>query len=148
MRGWLFDIYPDYANNSMVFWVRTRRGPQKLVDRSFVPSMFVHASEDNLNDLEKALPILDSVGSVGRVMKRTWLGEKEREVLQVDIRDYDKVEDVAHTIDNRGRYKDYALFNVDLRFSHRSLVEKDLFPMGLLEFRPQPEVLEDPYEID
>jgi DNA polymerase elongation subunit (family B) len=66
----------------------------------------------------------------------------------VTVRDYDKVEDVAHTIDNRGRYKDYALFNVDLRFSQRYLVEKGLFPMGLLEFRPKPRMLEDPYEID
>ena len=148
MRGWLLDIYPDYANNSIVYWICTRKGPQKLVDRAFVPRIFVHASEDKLDDLEKALPILDPVGSVERVMKRTWLGEKEREVLQVDIRDYDKVEDVAHTIDNRGRYKDYALFNVDLRFSQRYLVEKDLFPMGFLEFRPKPRMLEDPYEID
>ena len=148
MRGWLLDIYPDYANNSIVYWVRTRKGPQKLVDRSFVPSIFVHSSEDKIDDLEKALPILDAVGSVERVMKRTWLGEREREVLRVDIRDYDKVEDTAHTIDNRGRYKDYALFNVDLRFSQRYLVEKGLFPMGFLEFRPKPRMLEDPYEID
>ncbi len=148
MRGWLLDIYPDYANNSIVYWVRTRKGPQKLVDRSFVPTMFVHSSDDKLDDLEKALPILDAVGSVERVMKRTWLGEKEREVLQVDIRDYRKVEDVAHTIDNRGRYRDYSLFNVDLRFSQRYLVEKELFPMGFLEFRPKPRMLDDPYEID
>lgn len=148
MRGWLLDIYPDYSNNSIVYWVRTRKGPQRFVDRSFVPRIFVHASADKLDDLEKALPILDSVGAVERVMKRTWLGEKEREVLQIDVRDYDKVEDVAHTIDNRGRYRDYSLFNVDMRFSQRYMVEKDLFPMGFLEFRPKPKMLEDPYEID
>lgn len=148
MRGWLFDIYPDYGSNSIVYWVRTRKGAHRIVDRSFLPKIYVHAAQDRLDDLEKALPILDSVGAVEREMKRTWLGEEEREVLAVTIKDYAKVEDVAHTIDNRGRYRDYNLFNVDLRFSQRYFVEKNLFPMGLLEFRPKPRMLDDPYAID
>jgi len=148
MRGWLLDIYPDYGTDSMVYWIRTRRGAERIVDRSFLPRIYVHSTPQRLDVLERALPILDAVESVERERKRTWLGEEERDVLAVTVRDYDKVEDVAHTIDNRGRYKDYALFNVDLRFSQRYLVEKDLFPMGLLEFRPKPRMLEDPYEID
>jgi len=148
MRGWILDIYPDYGTNSIVYWVRTRRGPRKIVDRSFLPRIFVHGSEEKLASLEKALPILGPVKSVDRVMKRTWLGEDAREVLAVTVRDYQKVEEVAHTIDNRGRYKDFALFNVDLRFSQRYFSEKDLFPMGLLEFRPKPRMIDDPYEID
>ncbi len=148
MRGWLLDIHPDYGTDSMVYWVRTRRGAERIVDRSFLPRIYVHSTPQKLDLLQRALPVLDAVESVGREKKRTWLGEEERDVLAVTVRDYDKVEDVAHTIDNRGRYKDYALFNVDLRFSQRYLVEKDLFPMGLLEFRPKPRMLEDPYEID
>jgi len=148
MRGWLVDIYPEYETNSIVYWVRTRRGVHRFVDRSFLPKIFVHSSAEKLDDLEQALPILDAVKSTERMTKRTWLGEKERDVLEVTIRDYSKVEDVAHTIDNRGRYKDYSLFNVDLRFSQRYFVDKDLFPMGLLEFRPKPRMLDDPYKID
>lgn len=148
MRGWLLDIYPDYGTNSIVYWVRTRRGAERIVDRSFLPQIFVHAAPGKLDDLEKALPILDAVKSTERVMRSTWLGEQEREVLAVTIRDYAKVEDTAHTIDNRGKYRDYSLFNVDLRFSQRYFVEKDLFPMGYLEFRPKPHMLDDPYAID
>jgi DNA polymerase elongation subunit (family B) len=148
MKGWLLDIYPDYETDSMVYWIRTRRGAERIVDRSFLPRIYVHSTPQKLDVLERALPVLDAVESVGLEKKRTWLGEEERDVLAVTVRDYDKVEDVAHTIDNRGRYKDYALFNVDLRFSQRYLVEKGLFPMGLLEFRPKPRMLEDPYEID
>gem|GEM_PF-237527 len=148
MKGWIIDIYPDYATNSIVYWVRTRKGPQRIVDRSFLPRIFVHGAEDQLTSLEKALPILGPVKSATRVRKRTWLGEDERDVLAVTIRDYQKVEEVAHTIDNRGRYKDFSLFNVDLRFSQRYFAEKDLFPMGLLEFRPKPHMIDDPYEID
>jgi DNA polymerase elongation subunit (family B) len=148
MRGWLIDIYPEYETNSIVYWVRTKSGAHRFVDRSFLPQIFVHSEPEKLEDLERALPILSAVKSSERVMKRTWLGESEREVLAITVRDYSKVEDVAHTIDNRGRYKDYSLFNVDLRFSQRYFVDKDIFPMGLLEFRPKPRMLDDPYAID
>lgn len=148
MRGWLFDIYPEYETNSIVYWIRTRRGAQRIVDRSFLPRIFIHSTPEKLDELEKALPILDAVKSTERVMKRTWLGEDERDVLAITIRDFAEVEDVAHTIDNRGKYKDYSLFNVDLRFSQRYLIERDLYPMGLLEFKPKPRMIEDPFEID
>ncbi len=148
MRGWLLDIYPDYDTNSMVYWVKTRRGAHRIVDRSFLPKIYVHSTPTELDDLERALPVLDEVETAAREMKRIWLGEKERDVLGITIWDYDKVEGVAHTVDNRGRYKDYTLFNVDLRFSQRYFVEKDLFPMGLLEFRPKPRMIDDPYVID
>ena len=148
MRGWLIDIYPEYETNSIVYWVKTRNGARRFVDRSFLPQIFVHGGPEELNDLERALPVLNAVKSTERVMKRTWLGEAEREVLAITIRDYSKVEDVAHTVDNRGRYKDFSLFNVDLRFSQRYFVDKDIFPMGFLEFRPKPRMLDNPYDID
>src|SRR5512136_603640 len=148
MRGWLIDIYPSYETNSIVYWTKTRKGAHRIVDRSFLPKIYVHSSLDKLDDLEKALPILKAVKGTEREMKQTWLGEDPREVLSVTICDYSKVEEVAHTIDNRGKYKDYSLFNVDLRFSQRYFVEKDLFPMGLLEFRPKPRMIDDPYKID
>jgi DNA polymerase elongation subunit (family B) len=148
MRGWLIDIYPEYETNSIVYWIKTRSGSHRFVDRSFLPQIFVHGEAEKLDDLEHALPVLNAVKSTERVMKRTWLGERESEVLAITIRDYSKVEDVAHTVDNRGRYKDYSLFNVDLRFSQRYFVDKNIFPMALLEFRPKPRMLENPYEID
>ena len=83
MRGWLLDIYADDASDSMVYWVRTRRGAERVVDRSFLPKIYAHSSPDKMDDLEGALPVLDAVKSVKREMKRTWLGEKEREGLLV-----------------------------------------------------------------
>jgi DNA polymerase elongation subunit (family B) len=148
MKGWLLDIYPDYKENQIVYWIRSRRGPIRIVDRSFLPKIYVYAAQDKMDELERALPILDAVKSVEREQKRTWLGEKEREVLGVTIGEYSKVEEVAHTIDNRGKYKDFALFNVDLRFSQRYFFEKDLFPMGLLELRPKPVMRDDAFMID
>ncbi|TFG67102.1 MAG: hypothetical protein E4H25_07925, partial [Methanomassiliicoccus sp.] len=108
MRGWLLDIYPDYKDNSIVYWIKTRKGAHKIVERSFVPKIFAHSSRDDMDELEKALPILDAVLNVEREMKSTWLGEKPREVLGIGIRKFSRIEDVAHTIDNRGKYKRYS----------------------------------------
>ncbi|UCE91230.1 MAG: hypothetical protein JSV90_07395 [Methanobacteriota archaeon] len=148
MRGWIIDIYPDYASNSIVYWLRTRKGIHKVVDRDFLPTIFVHASEEELGKLERALPILDAVGEVESDRKRIWLAEEPRIVLGVTVNDYSRVEEVARTIDNRGRYREYTLFNVDLRFSQRYFVDKDVFPMGLLELSPKPKMLDDPFEMD
>ena len=148
MKGWLLAIYPDYANDALVYWVRTWKGAHKVVERRFVPMIYAHGSESAMDDLEKALPILDAVGQVGREMKSTWLGEEPREVLSIGVRKYSRVEDVAHTVDNRGRYKDFSLFNVDLRFSQRFFAERDIFPMGLMEFRPMPIMLEDRFAFE
>jgi DNA polymerase elongation subunit (family B) len=148
MRGWIIDIYPDYSSNTMTYWVKTRNGARKIVDRDFLPKIYVHSSADKLGELQEALPILDAVGSVEMERKSTWLSEEPRAVLGVTINDYSRVEEVARTIDNRGRYRDYSLFNVDLRFSQRYFVDKDIFPMGLLELSPKPRMLDDPFEMD
>ena len=148
MRGWLLDIYPDYKDNSIVYWIKTRKGAHKIVERSFVPKIFAHSSRDDMDELEKALPILDAVANVQREMKSIWLGEESREVLGIGIRKFSRVEDVAHTIDNRGKYNKYSLFNVDLRFSQRFFHEKDIFPLGLMELRPKPVMLDDRFALD
>jgi DNA polymerase elongation subunit (family B) len=148
MRGWIIDIYPDYASNAMAYWVRTRNGARKIVDRAFLPKIYVSSESRSLEELQEALQILEAVDGAEMERKSTWLSEEPRTVLGVTINDYSRVEEVARTIDNRGRYKDYSLFNVDLRFSQRYLVDKDLFPMGLVELSPKPRMLDDPFEMD
>ena len=54
MRGWLIDIYPDYETNSIIYWVKTRRGVQRATDHSFLPRIYVHSAPDRLDELEKA----------------------------------------------------------------------------------------------
>ena len=148
MRGWIIDIYPDYSSNSMTYWINTRNSTRKVVDRAFLPKIYVHSSAERLDELQEALPILDAVGDVEREKKSIWLSEEPRTVLGVTINDYSRVEEVARTIDNRGKYRDYTLFNVDLRFSQRYFVDKGIFPMGLLELSPKPTMLDDPFEMD
>ena len=148
MRGWITDVYPDYSSNAMVYWIKTASGAHRVVDRRFLPKIFVRASTEKLDELEKALQILDAVESVERESKSLWLASEPEEVLGVTIKNYSRVEETARMIDNRGRYRDYNLFNVDLRFSQRYLVEKALFPMGRVELSPKPKMLDDPFEMD
>ncbi|UCE81386.1 MAG: hypothetical protein JSV94_02940 [Methanobacteriota archaeon] len=148
MKGWITDIYPDYSSNAMVYWIKTRSGVHRVVDRKFLPKIFVRSSIDKLDELEGALRILDAVENVERESKRLWLAEEPKDVLGITIKDYSRVEETARTIDNRGRYRDYDLFNVDLRFSQRYLVEKGLFPMGRMELSPKPSMLDDPFDMD
>ena len=148
MKGWMIDIYPDNAANAIVYWLRTRKGAHRIVDRDFLPKIFVHASEHGLDDLARALPILDAVEAVDEERKRIWLAERPRRVLGVTINDYSRVEEVARTIDSRGRYRGYTLFNVDLRPSQRYLVEKEIFPMGFMELSPKPNMIDSPFEMD
>lgn len=148
MRGWITDVYPDYSSNAMVYWIKTWNGTHRVVDRGFLPKIFVRSSAEKLYELERVLQILDAVESVERESKRLWLADEPKEVLGVTIKDYSRVEETARTIDNRGKYRDYDLFNVDLRFSQRYLVDKALFPMGRVELSPKPMMLDDPFDMD
>ena len=77
MRGWLLDIYADDASDSMVYWVRTRRGAERVVDRSFLPKIYVHSSQERMAELEGALPD-PGRRQVGRAASRSASGWARR----------------------------------------------------------------------
>lgn len=134
MRGWLFDTYPDYHNNFMVLWFKTKYGARKIVDSSFHPRFYVHhPSCKELRILAKDLEILNSVAQTQIVEKKIDIRSSSPErVLEVIPKKYSEIRDCARIIDSRGGYNDYKLFNVDLRLSQRYLAEKGLFPMAMV----------------
>ncbi len=134
MRGWLFDVYPDYRNNCMVLWFTTKYGAKRVVDCGFHPTFYVHhSSYDELRSLGGDLAILDSVAGTRIVKKKIDIRARSPEkVLEVIPRNYSDLRNCARIIDSRGGYYDYKLFNVDLRLSQRYLAEKGLFPMALV----------------
>ena len=71
MRGWILDVYPDYKSNSMVLWIKTKRGVKKIEDNRFHPTFYVHhPSHSELHALAKDLMILDSVTDTRIVEKK------------------------------------------------------------------------------
>jgi DNA polymerase elongation subunit (family B) len=135
MKGWLIDVYPDYQNNCMFLWIKTKRGVRRIVDNCFRPNFYVHhPSLEELHALAKDLEVLDSVAKMEIVEKKIDIRSSTPEkVLEVTPRKYSDLRNCAHIIDSRGGYYDYKLFNVDLRLSQRYLAEKGLFPMAMVD---------------
>ncbi|MFQ6106945.1 MAG: DNA polymerase domain-containing protein [Thermoplasmata archaeon] len=133
MRGWLFDVYPDYNGNRMVCWLKTERGVDKIVDRSYVPNFYVHGERRRLKEIKdwlSSVPIKD----VSFERRKLRLGSEELfDVLSVTPAAYSDLRYLAGEIDSRGRYRDFSLYNVDVRLSQRYTLEKGIFPMAFLE---------------
>ncbi|UCG68476.1 MAG: hypothetical protein JSV09_11770 [Thermoplasmata archaeon] len=135
MRGWIFDVQPDYKKNYMVLWLKNKSGVSKIVDNSFNPKFYVHhPSLEEMRSLARDLKILDSVARTEMVRKKIDIRSTEPEnVLEITPRNYSDLKRCASIIDSRGGYYDYKLFNVDLRLSQRYLAERGLFPMAMVD---------------
>jgi hypothetical protein len=135
MRGWIFDVYPDYKNDLLALWIKTGSGVAKIEDRSFCPTFYVHhPSYEELRRLAKDLMILDSVSETRIIKKKIDIrSTRPHRVLEVRPKGYSDLKKCAHVVDSRGGYYEYKLFNVDIRLSQRYLAERKLFPMALVD---------------
>jgi DNA polymerase elongation subunit (family B) len=126
------DAQVDHQRNEMQLWLWGAGGVEKRVDARYRPELLVwHGSRDELRSLAAGLEILDSVDSTRFVRRRLRLGSDKRYVtLAVRPRRYAELGKVAKIVDSRGGFRDYQLFNADLRPEQSYLVEKGLFPMA------------------
>ncbi len=145
MRGWILDCYPDYERNRMVIWIKTNKGVEKWTDE-FVPEFYVWAPKDQLSKVMRGLRTM-GVEDFCLERKKTDLTEKEKEVIAITVQEYSSLPSLAKTIDSWGKYADFGLFNVDFRFDQRYFLEKNLFPMGLLDTNG-PKLLDSPFRMD
>ncbi|MFP4170536.1 MAG: DNA polymerase domain-containing protein [Methanomassiliicoccales archaeon] len=143
MRGWILDCYPDHRGNAMVVWLKTADGVERRV-HPFSPSIHVWAPGRDLGELEGKLEKVD-VHDTWREKRKVWLDGRERTTLGIRVGDYSRLADLARMIDGWGSYRDYRLFNVDLRFDQRYFLEQDVFPMGLVEAGEGYRNLDSPY---
>jgi len=132
MKGWIIDCYPDYERGCMVVWLKTDHGIERLVDRHFSPSFYVRASPEQLRRLTDDLRTID-VQNTELQLRTTLMDEVQRPFLKVTMEEYGELSQVAKLVDSWGRYRDYELYNVDLRFDQRYFIERGVFPNGLLE---------------
>jgi len=132
MKGWILDCYPDYEHGCIIIWLKTEHGVERLVDRHFAPSFYVSAPKDKLDDLVKGLHMIEVHGTSVE-MRTTLMDAHPRPFLKVTLDDYGSMSQVARMVDMWGRYRDYQLYNVDLRFEQRYFLEHGIFPMGLLD---------------
>ncbi len=133
MRGWLFDVYPDYDKNHMVCWLKTDSGVDKIIDADYFPNFYVHGEKRRLKEIKDwlgSVPVRD----VSFERRKLRLGSQELfDVLNITPATYSDLKYLAGEIDFRGRYRDFSLYNVDIRLSQRYTLEKGVFPMAFLE---------------
>jgi DNA polymerase elongation subunit (family B) len=70
---------------------------------------------------------------VAREPHRLGLAEDLQEVLRVDVPRCDDFRRVARMVDRGGGFHEYDLYDVDLRFSHQFLLERQSFPLARVE---------------
>jgi len=147
MKGWIIDCYPDYEHDCTVIWIKTNKGIERLVDRCFFPKFYVWAPEERLMNLADDLTMFD-VKELILEKKKIWLGEEKKLTLGVTVNKYGSLNQLARMVSRWGDYKDYSLFNVDMRFEQRYFLAYDLFPMGLAEFGKELRSIDSPYRLE
>ncbi|RLF58892.1 MAG: hypothetical protein DRN27_04165 [Thermoplasmata archaeon] len=127
IHGYIFDVYPDYKNDVMVTWLKTKKGPV-AIKQPYHPSFFVSAPNANLNILVQQLKQHPSVKHVEFTKEKTTLGsEKKKQVLKITPMNLSSFHDLTKQVDMWGRYHIYQLYNVDLRIPTRYLQDHNLF---------------------
>ena len=135
MQGWIIDSYPNYDGDSMVVWLWTDHGAQRIEDSRLHPSFFMSAMPSELQSYRRRLEILDEVAEVRETKRRISLGdETPSSVLEIFPRHYRDLNKLAKMIDSNGGYHDHRLYNIDMRFSQRYFLQHDIFPLGLVDY--------------
>lgn len=107
IHGYIFDVYPDYKNDVMVTWLKTKKGPV-AIKQSYHPSFFVSAPKANLNILVQQLKQHPNVKNVEFTKKKTTLGsEKKKQVLKITPMNLSSFHDLTKQVDMWGRYHIY-----------------------------------------
>jgi DNA polymerase elongation subunit (family B) len=147
MKGWIIDCYPDYERGCMITWLKTEHGIERLVDRHFVPSFYVRAPPDRMRKLTEDLRTIE-IEDMELQLRTTLMDEALRPFLKVTVEDYGSFSQVAKLVDSWGRYRDYELYNVDLRFDQRYFIERGVFPNGLVDVDTSFHMLDSQERID
>jgi DNA polymerase elongation subunit (family B) len=127
IRGFIFDVYPDYRKDVMVTWLLTKQGAVSI-EEPYHPDFFVSASKSNLQDLVTYLQQLPDINHIQFKQKKTKLAsDQTHHVLQITPSSLSHFHPLAKQIDRWGKYHIYQLYNVDLRIPTRYLHHHGLF---------------------
>lgn len=128
--GFVLDAYPDPERREMVVWLKTATGAVRLAE-PFTPEVYARSrSVEALRDLQRALTLVKGVGQTTLTSALCGLEDEPSPVLRVPILEYGLVQKVAQMVDARGNYRDFELFNADLRMTHRYFLAKGLWPLA------------------
>ncbi len=149
MRGWIIDAHADYGRDSMALWLWTPQGVHRIEDLSFRPRFYIHGSRGDLREMGRRLEPLRRVERVEWTRRRIDIQSQEAvEVLEVWPRRYGDLSPLAELVSKEGRYHDYRLYDVDLRYAQRYFFQHDLLPLSLVEYNGSWRPLEEPFALE
>jgi DNA polymerase elongation subunit (family B) len=154
MKAWILDVYPDYARNEIVVWLKNEKGkPVRLTD-AFTPGFYVSAEKHRINELiEELAPFPSVCGIYYDREKRLLDGTRPENLLRIEVSGYSQLRELARRINEEGDFTRYRLYNVDVNLALRYIFEKKISPMLLLSVEKtldgvRYEALEDPGDLD
>lgn len=134
MKGWILDTYADLERDLMDLWIIDGSGNRNMIAHRFHPEMKVSGSKDSLGKLEKYLEDMDGLKEVLR--ENDFLDVQDRhpkDHLRLIISRYSLMTDIAKDIEAYGRFRDYSLYDVDLRLPTRYLYHHGIFPLAKVQ---------------
>lgn len=128
--GFVLDCYSDPSRGEMVVWLKTASGAVRLAE-PFTPVVYARSrSTAALRDLADALTLVRGVGATDVTEALCGLEDEPSSVLRIPVTDHRMVLRVAQMVDTRGDYRDFEVFDADLRMSHRYFLAKGLWPLA------------------
>ena len=132
LLGWILDLYPK--DGQMIVWLKSPDGSyRRLADSGWQPAVYVSAPLDDLLNLAYQ-PFIAGSKLIEKFVNP---GDSKRtRVLKVDVKSETQAATLAKIIQRYGNYSKFRLFNVDVPFTQMYLYAKDLFPLALVQARP------------
>jgi DNA polymerase elongation subunit (family B) len=124
MDGWIIDAYADAVRNTIVLWIKGQ--DVRKFEFTYTPHFYVHGSSTDLEVLKKELG--DAL-SISEAKVRAAPSMHEMKVLRISapIGVFREAAERIYAIGAHGRY---LLFDVDMPFEHRFMLERGIFPLA------------------
>ena len=135
VEGWILDVHLDSTTNSIVVWIKHENGTVTRHLFQWSPTIHVHSSADNLEELEKIISSSEyRYLHGGLTVQREFHTISHRdtapeEVLAVRVGKPGDLSKIANSILSIGKWKKYDIFSVDPKPAQRFLFENRVRPM-------------------
>lgn len=131
MDAWILDLHPD--DGGMRVWLLGERGAVTSRVEPFQPRFYVHApSRIALGSLEAHLRSLPEVATSWE-RHRLGLQREPSGVLRIDVARAERFRRVVEHVDRLGGFREYDLYDADLRLSHQFLLQRGTFPLARVQ---------------
>jgi DNA polymerase elongation subunit (family B) len=136
MQGWITDVLPDYRNNNIILWVKGTDGICRKMVESYHPCLYIQATGNAVELVADVCACSCGVRTIKQTEKILELGKPPEEVLQVTFDEYRALPALVKEIQYHDVNHEIEIFNVDVDIVLAYLVQRDLFPMALVELNP------------